>query len=555
MQNGEGWGRVRPGLDRRQFLGAVGAVGLGAAGASLLAACGSGGSSGAQKAGSGTLPAFKELNVVNPDMPGLSNGTPPAYLQYPANPKKVDSGVPASGGTISAFVQITGTPPAVGQNPYWQEMNRRLGTNLQMVTWGTDYADKLSTMVAGDSLTDLVQLSTSTTPNLLPLLQSKFQDLSQWLSGDAILKYPHLAALPTQAWKNVVFNGSIYGIPWPLGVIGADVKIRQDIIDELGLSTKMRDGKDFMALCKDLTSEKDQRWPLALISNAQVIVSQMMGVPNGWKVQGGKFISQYETQEFKQTLSMMTDIWKAGYIYPGSLGTVTDTNIFQWFNAGKTMIEVGGYTNWASLMNGGTQATPKFQLGGFLLPKWGGGGQAPHYQGSGMYTFTAFKKAPKARIQELLRVCNYLATPFGSEEYMFNKYGLPGRDYTLKGTDPAETQTGVTEASNLLVTYIATAPVPVYLPGFPDTAKTEYAYFKQLQSATAPLPTVGLVSNTATTKGASINTAITSLITDIVVGRQPLSAWSDGVQTWKSGGGDQIAKEYEQSLHKQKKSA
>lgn len=531
-------------LDRRRFLGVVGAVGIGAAASSVLAACGSSSPGSATTVSKGALPTFKNAVPVTPSMPATANGNPAAYLAYPANPKRVFSEPPAKGGSFSAFLEVTGTPPAVGQNPYWQQINQRLGAKLTVSSWGTDYADRLQTMVAGNDLTDMVQILTSSTPNLGPLLKAKFQDLSEFLAGDAIEKYPYLAALPTQAWKNTVYNGAIYGIPWPLGAIGADNKIRTDLVEQLGLNASPKDGKEFTELFKGLTDPKAQRWAAYAPADLLAYTLEMVGAPNQWKVEGGKWTSMYATEEYKQALSLAKDLWSAGYGYPGSVAASTDTNIIEAFFGGKTMIETGGYTNWSALMSGGVALNPKFRIGGLILPKWEGGGQAAHWQGSGMYTMNAFKRASKSRIEELLAIANYSAVPFGTEEYLFQRYGIAGRDYTLHGTDPVETETGVTEAQDLTLTYMVSGVVPAYVPGFPEVTKAEYQYHKQLQTVIAPLPTVGLVSNTATTTGVAITTSITSLAQSIIVGQQPMSAWAEGVQTWKSQGGDQIAAEY-----------
>ena len=43
----------------------------------------------------------------------------------------------------------------------------------------------------------------------------------------------------------------------------------------------------------------------------------------------------------------------------------------------------------------------------------------PAAEHQGFLGANAFKKASADRIQELLRICNWLAAPFGSQEHMF----------------------------------------------------------------------------------------------------------------------------------------
>lgn len=540
--------RLADGLQRRDFLKAVAGIAVAGTAAPLLASCTRTPQNTAENNAKVKLPTYQAKVLVKADFPELSDGTPAAYLKYPKSPPKAYDGTPAKGGTITVLKDETGTPPALAQNPFWQELNRQVGAQIEISSFAGDYQSKLATVVAGGDLPDMIQITTGQTPNLASLLAKDFQDLSPWLGGDAAKKYSSLAGLPTQAWKNVTYNGGLYGIPWPLGVPGAVTDIRQDIVENLGLSVDIKNGQDFLKLCAELTDAKAQRWAVDVIATAQPLVSEMVGVPNQWRVKGGKFTSQYETEEFKQMLSIVTQMWKAGYIYPGSLAS--SAGQAQWFQSGKTTMLRGGYTNWSVNTGAGRELNPKFKIGGLVTPKWDGGGQAGHYAGSGMYTMTALKKASKPRIQELLRVLDWFATPFGGDGYLFRHWGISGRDYTLDGTDPVETKVGVTECQDMVVSYIASAPLPIYIPGDPVTAKTQYSYLKQLMKVSVPLPTVGLFSNTDTTQGAILDKNMNSLIKDIVVGRQPLSAWTDGVASWRSGGGDTIRQEYEKSYQK-----
>ena len=66
--------------------------------------------------------------------------------------------------------------------------------------------------------------------------------------------------------------------------------------------------------------------------------------------------------------------------------------------------------------------------------------------GPGNFGFAIIKKSNADRVKELLRVLNYLAAPFGSQEYMVSKFGIKDTDYTLndKGS-PVFTDKGKTD--------------------------------------------------------------------------------------------------------------
>ena len=185
-----------------------------------------------------------------------------------------------------------------------------------------------------------------------------------------------------------------------------------------------------------------------------------------------------------------------------------------------------------------------FDIDGIIPPNYDSGSKAVVFRGSPLFSMTAIRKSDKARVKELLSIANWLSAPFGTEEYLFRKYGVSGVDYTRKGTDPILTDKGLSETT-LTLLYIADAPWPIYLPGYSASAKTYYEYSKAAVAMGVADPTVGLFSDTQARKSAQLDAALTDTREQILRGQKPVSAWDDAMQSWRSGGGDQIRKEYE----------
>ncbi len=53
--------------------------------------------------------------------------------------------------------------------------------------------------------------------------------------------------------------------------------------------------------------------------------------------------------------------------------------------------------------------------------------------------FTAISKKSEARVETLLAYLNFLAAPFGTQEYLFRKFGLPGIHHTVVDGNPVLT--------------------------------------------------------------------------------------------------------------------
>jgi len=96
---------------------------------------------------------------------------------------------------------------------------------------------KLPTLIAGGELPDILYIATnSVIPQFPTFLKSKCADLTPYLSGDAVKEYPNLANFPTLAWKQVIYNNAIYGVPVPYPLYLWVHWVHQNLLDDEGLS-------------------------------------------------------------------------------------------------------------------------------------------------------------------------------------------------------------------------------------------------------------------------------------------------------------------------------
>lgn len=491
------------------------------------------------------LPAYVPYTRVKPDLQGTPEGVLDAFLSYPNPPIAATTERPGSGGTVSALLQVNAVPPAVDRNPYWQEINKRLGVDLTIRgVPATNYAQKLATELAGGDLPDYMQFIKI--PHLADVLRTQFQDLSEHLAGDAAKDYPFLAAIPTSAWKNVTFNGGIFAIPYPQGLMSNLLFIRKDIRDELGLGNQqVENGEDFNELCRGLTDTAKNRWASGSPYGILAFVQQMLGVPNVWKEEGGKFTSYYEVAETERALEVVASMWRDGLLHPDSFSEASGAT--NWFKAGTTTTLWAAYSNWGGFEG---PKNPKLKADVILPPKFDGGGLGGKWNNTGIFTYTAIKKASKERVQELLRIANWLATPFGTEEHRLRKYGIEGTHFTLTDGEPILTEQGIAQVK-VPIAYIAREPQYLYVPGRPEQTKIEYEAQQQGIKVGVSIPTVGLISDTDIEQGAQLDKSMQDLQADIIQGRKPVNAWKDGVSQWRSRGGDKIRAEYEESLGNQ----
>src|SRR5690606_5814287 len=408
-----------------------------------------------------------------------------------------------------------------------------------------DYEQKFATTIAGNDLPDMMQMRV--VANYPQLLEKRFTRLDEFLSGDAIKEYPNLANIPTRHWKPTVYNGGIYGIPIPRGAVGVYSFIRQDLFEEAGLSPEPKSFAELTETAKALTDPKKRRWAFGMWGQVRDYLLRMNGAPNGWREEGGKLTHLFETDEYRQTISDLADYWKAGAIHPESFSDQFPSK--NYFNAGTVVIDAtAGYPGRTqySLDN---ESKPKFKLG--LKPVYTreGGEPAAWHQGNGYYSMTGLKKQDSPeKIKLILRVLNWLAAPFGTEEYLYRLYGEEGVDHTINDDgDPVLTKTG-TANTVIPIRYLADAPVAIYMPGRPQDAEYQHAYQTKVLEKSITNPTVGLYSNTQATKNATADKNFNDGAKEIIQGREPLETLDELVKAGRAAAGDGMRCEYEEQL-------
>jgi putative aldouronate transport system substrate-binding protein len=173
------------------------------------------------------------------------------------------------------------------------------------------------------------------------------------------------------------------------------------------------------------------------------------------------------------------------------------------------------------------------------------GGKPQAFLSHGFISMNVLKKASPDRIKELLRILNYLAAPFGSQEDLLLSYGIQGQDYSLddKG-NPVPTTDGINRSGFVPWRYIAQHPYVNYQADLPGFAKASHEAQQMLLPIGVEDPTDGYYSATAFGKGVTADVTFYDGLIDVLLGRRPFSDYDGLVRDWQTAAGDQIRKEY-----------
>jgi putative aldouronate transport system substrate-binding protein len=495
------------------------------------------------------LPTYRPPSGLKPDLAGdPSRGIQDGFLTMPTDLKSSVDGNPMSGGEISVMVPtLSPPPPPLSSNKYAQAMNARLGGTFTVRTApSSEYGTKVDTLLAGNELPDMVLVQDFGQPRLDKLLENKFTDLSDLLSGDKVADYPHLAAIPSRAWTNARIFGRLWGVPIERPLLWNVMLARADLMTAAGVNPGgVATTDDFEALCAEVNDPRRNRWALtgSYGSFSLPAFAAAFGAPNNWrKNSDGTLTRDWETDEYKAAVEFTAKLRRTGYFHPRS-ASLTGSQMTELFVSGQIVCNAGQLSGWKSLIT--TQGLNASQVA--AMPLFTDAGQQPAlYYGTGAYGALLIKKASQERAQECLRLLNFYAAPFGTQEYLLTHYGVPGTDYTLENGQPKLTKVGKNEVVN--VGYISGAEFRVmYSPDHADWVRAQYQWEKTVAQHGLADPTLGLYSETANRSG-NDDQKVRDTISDVIMGRKKIEDFTAAVKTWKSGVGDEIRDEYAKQL-------
>lgn len=535
-------------VSRRTVLGGLAAA-AGVAGTAGLAACGPtntpGGGTPTGGGGGGKLvpPAYVPFEGVKPDLPGTADGVSAAFLKFPSPPVAREGFPLPQTDPVTALLQ--GVPPDVApdNNPAYEAFRAAAGNTMNATTVTSAlYLDKFTVTMAGNDIPDFVQIAT--VPQYPKLLEKYFTDLTDVLGGDGVKKYPGLANIPPATWQIPVVNGRLWGIAQPRPPAGLIVSTRGDLLKAKGIdkNPEVKSGAEFVELMTELTDAGRNQFAMGALPSSWLLgtVLEMMEAPNVWKLEGGTFVSQIASTQMKDALTECGKIIKAGLLHPNSFSEPQSNQ--NWWIAGTTALYRQGFTGWGVF----ARQYPSWDVGYIRLPKWGGGGNAPLFKSvAGYGAYICIKKqASDKRLEELLKLADFVASPFGTQQFLDVNYGKEGKTFEFKDGNPQYIKG---QTANIVAgwPYLGgNSQSVLFTPGQDELTKAQHDYL----SATIPTgvdnDSQGLYSETNVSKGATYSKSIADMQRAVMLGEKPMSEWDAFVAKWKSEFGDKVAAEF-----------
>lgn len=500
--------------------------------------------------------------VANVDglLPAPNPNVPDAYTKLPAVFKSV-AAPPGKGGKVTTFQYSFNAPPtARDQNKYWQELEKRLGTTVEptFTPYG-NYAEKLATTIAGGDVPELFMIDVRPAPQLNRYIQQgAFLDLTPYVTGDALKEYPNLSKFPQRVWTNAAIKGKIYGIPRPRAFAGNPLIYRQDWAAKVGFP-QVKNANDLRGAMVGMSKQDPDGngQPDTFGMSAQggtalnlAFFQQMWRTPNEWKLTNGTLTAALETEESKAAVGFMRDLWVAGGFHPDA-ANMTVAQCKTNFTGSK----IGAYNDSFLTLPGnrdpanksGPMATvPTANVIG-LVPPGHDGGAGVMFASNGVNAMTGIPSRIKDqnRVKDLLRILDYYAAPFGSDERLFLDYGTEGVHYAMNNGAPVTNDLFNAEKGDFQ--NLMYGPYVLYSP-VPGVAAYVQDLVRQLIDIGVDNPAISAYSETYAARSGEMAQLIDDRVTSIVTGRAPLSSYDQLVSDWRSRAGDKMRTEFQDFL-------
>jgi putative aldouronate transport system substrate-binding protein len=545
-------------LTRRGFLAAAAGTAGAVAAAPLLAACGT---SGSAKPGAASqtelqriMPAYlpRSVSGITPDFPSV-DGSPPGYLSYPTTLVRTVGEVPGRGGSYTSITPLWGSIPSPAGNTYYNAVNTALGANLTMQPANGDtYSTILPPLFAGNKVPDWIQIPTFWTAplNFGQAAADKLADLTPYLAGDKIKQYPNLAAIFSGGWQAGVWNDKIYGIPEYTAQFntGYTLYYRADVLDSLGIGTpNITSAADLLALGKEINDPAKKRWAFDDIWG---YLYQPFEIPSGWTTNAkGDLVAYIETENIIEAMNWQAQLFQQGLVNPDSVaGDIATAK--QRFWSGEMLIyaDGGGAWDFGDAQSG--QAASKSYVRNAFNYFTAGGTGTPTMPLENAASFISYlnKDLKPSQIEEMLRIANYLAAPYGSYEYTLIQYGAENTDWTMGSDGPVLNATGTKQVAGTYE-FLASPNNPVTNPGYPqittanctwNNANAKYSYKPLFYDLNVVVP-----NDLATANSYAVFTATPSIMYEVVRGRSSIADYRAAVKSWQNNGGNKLRAFYD----------
>ncbi|MGN7356646.1 extracellular solute-binding protein [Paenibacillus sp. SAF-054] len=452
---------------------------------------------------------------------------------------------------ISTMQPYWGVLPKKG-DPLFTEVEKIMNADIKPTfVQGPNMMDKVNVALASGTLPDILVVFQGNQPSIIQAIRAG----AFWEVGKYIDEYPNLKASRDKIRDtNISVDGKIWALYDPQTIDRSGINLRQDWLDTLGMKRPKTLDELYEVLKAFAKNDpdgngKNDTYGIASIGTGPVgFIAAKYGAPNGYKVENGKFIPGFTTEEYRQAMKYVQRLYNEG-IMNKDFSYAKQNQTDEMLEKGVVGAYIGNADRtdiWTKLFKN----VPKAKVTTFSDLE----GPNYRYASLGYWSTLMFPKSSiktEERLKEILAALDRLAAPDHKD---FRLYGIEGTDYKLENGKRTVVNNEASAELEALNVFALTQP-EISTEDKPDW-QVEMANVVQANGESSTLlgnPASGLISQTNNEKGNELNTLISDATTKYIIGELDDKGFDAVIQKWRTTGGDQMLKEYEEEyakLHK-----
>ncbi|MUG85334.1 extracellular solute-binding protein [Paenibacillus timonensis] len=418
------------------------------------------------------------------------------------------------------------------------------------------YTDKMMTGLTTNSLAKVSFVKFSD----YHLVKNAIRSDVFWEIGPYLAEFPNLSKLDPEILDQAAVDGKIYGLYTERPSSRQGLILRKDWLDRLGLEEPQTLEELYEVLRQFTYGDPDgngKQDTLGIVDRNDLVygifktLSSYFGTPNNWKVEDGRVIPEFMTDEYMDTMNYVKKLYDEKLInldFPLTSKEVQRDR----FIRGEAGVLIGSMTDVQRLsiearaMNPNADFTLVNRINGpYGYKVW----SIPNF--NGLYLFSK-KMIPTE--QDLKVALGFFDRTMDKDVANLMMYGLERRHYKIENGKvilPEETsQLRVNEVNPLYSLMIA----DISNPNLMDVAQKEHLtqiaeqLSKDNEAFLVDDPTVRLSSPTYDEKSAELSTIISDATYHYILGRIDAEGFRQEIVRWKQSGGQAVIREFEDAL-------
>jgi len=443
------------------------------------------------------------------------------------------------------------------------ELNQKTGVELN-VQWVPDdiYTSKMLNALETNTLKQVTYVRQID----YNLVKNSIRSDMFWDIGPYLDYYPNLKNLSKKTLDETKLDGKYYGLYNERSSSRQGIMIRKDWLDRLHLkepSTTEELYQVIKAFTLDDPDGNGKQDTIGLTDRNDLVygafktLSSYFGTPNNWLLSGGTFIPDFATPEYMDTMNFVKRLYSENIMNKDFPVASKQVQRYMMIS-GKAGVYIGSLSDAPRMLEEMKQVNSNAEMAlvnRIQGPKGYGIWSIPDY--SGLFLFS--KKAIKTQ-EDLKAILAFFDKTMNKDIANLMLYGQEGRHYVLKdgqvAVPPDMFQRMNAEVRPLLSLMIANISNPNLLK---QSETDQEPILQQVNKLVADNdnilihdPTVGLSSLYYDAHGTELASIMTNATYNYILGKIDAAGFRNEIEVWKSRGGSQIIKEFEESYSKSK---